>query len=266
MYKIRSTNALLLGIFILGLTACSTYQKVPYFRNIPADSSVYARGSMIPTVDYQALKIKPDDLLGITVSTLDNSTAILSDAGVRPQGAPGGAIASQPGNGFLVSAAGTVELPLLGSLQVAGYTTEQVKEWIRTKAAKYYKDPVVSVRLMNFKVTVLGEVARPGSYFINGEKATLLDALGLAGDLTIYGNRQNVLLLRDSGGKQKSVRFNLNDGQALTSPYLYLQQNDVVYIEPGKAKAAANNAGRTQTIAIVGSIVSVLIVALTRFR
>ncbi len=257
---------LLLGAFILGLTACKTYQKVPYFRNIPADSATYARGRIIPTVAYQALKIKPDDLLGITISTLDNSTAVLTETTARPQSAPGAAMMPQAGSGFLVSAAGTVELPLLGSLLVSGYTTEQVKEQIRARAAKYYKDPVVSVRIMNFKVTVLGEVGHPGTYFVSGEKATLLDALGLAGDLTIYGNRRNVLLLRDSGGKQKSIRFNLNDGQVLTSPYLYLQQNDVVYVEPGKAKAAANNAARTQTIAIIGSAISVLIVALTRFR
>ena len=264
MYKMRRINALLLGTLILGLSACKMYQTVPYFRNIPADNTAYSQGRMIPTVDYQALKIKPDDLLGITIHTLDNSTAMLSETTGRSQNVPG--TAAQAGSGFLVSAAGTVELPLLGTLQVSGSTTEQVKALVQAKAAAYYKDPVVSVRLMNFKVTVLGEVGRPGTYFVNGEKATLLDALGLAGDLTIYGNRQNVLLLRDSGGKQKSVRFNLNDGQALTSPYLYLQQNDVVYIEPRKAKAAANNAARTQTIAIVGSVISVLIVALTRFR
>ncbi|MCD2425452.1 polysaccharide biosynthesis/export family protein [Niabella pedocola] len=265
MYKIRSTTAILLGAFMLALTACKTYQKVPYFRNIPADSSVYSQGRVIPTVSYQALKIKPDDLLGITITTLDNSTAVLTEAVTRPQSGPGGVV-SQAGNGFLVSAAGTIELPLLGTLQVSGSTTEQIKTQIQARAITYYKNPVVNVRLMNFKVTVLGEVGRPGTYFVNGEKATLLDALGLAGDLTIYGNRRNVLLLRDADGKQKSIRFDLNNGQALTSPYLYLQQNDVVYVEPGKAKAAANNAARTQTIAIVGSIISVLIVALTRIR
>ncbi len=257
---------MLLGSFVLALTACTTYQKVPYFRNIPADSSAYAQGRVIPTVDYQALKIKPDDLLGITISTLDNSTSVLTETGARSQAVPGTSMASAGGNGFLVSAAGTIDLPLLGTLQVSGRTTEQIRAQVQTKAATYYKNPVVSVRLMNFKVTVLGEVGRPGTYFVNGEKATLLDALGLAGDLTIYGNRQNVLLLRDAEGKQKSIRFDLNSGQALTSPYLYLQQNDVVYVEPGKAKAAANNAARTQTFAIIGSIVSVLIVALSRVR
>lgn len=257
---------MLFGILALGLTACNVYRTVPYFRNIPADSTTYTQGRMIPTVAYQALKVKPDDLLGITISTLDNSTAVLTEAATRQQGTPGAAMAPQAGSSFLVSAAGTVELPLLGTLQVSGLTTEQVKELVQAKAATYYKNPVVSIRVMNFKVTVLGEVGHPGTYFVNGEKATLLDALGLAGDLTIYGNRQNVLLLRDSEGKQKSVRFNLNDGQALSSPYLYLQQNDVVYVEPRKAKAAANNAARAQTIAIVGSVISVLIVALTRIR
>ncbi|MCF3112113.1 polysaccharide biosynthesis/export family protein [Niabella sp. CC-SYL272] len=265
MYKIRRTNAILVGALVLALTACKTYQKVPYFRNIPADSSAYSSGRLIQTVDYRALKVKPDDLLGITISTLDNSAAMLTETATRLQGATG-AIASQAGNGFLVSEAGTIELPLLGTLQVEGLTTAQIKTQIQAKAAMYYKNPVVSVRLLNFKITVLGEVSRPGTYFVTGEKATLLDALGLAGDLTIYGNRQNVLLLRDVDGKQRTIRFDLNSGQALTSPYLYLQQNDVVYVEPGKAKAAANNAARTQTFAIIGSIVSVLIVALSRVR
>ena len=122
----------------------------------------------------------------------------------------------------------------------------------------------MQVRFANFKITVLGEVNRPATYTVPNEKVTVLDALGLAGDLTIYGKRENVLLVRDQGGQKELVRLNLNESEVFSSSYFYLRQNDVIYVEPGKAKAAANNAARTQAFAIIGSVLSVLIVALTR--
>src|SRR5690606_13432793 len=155
---------------------------------------------------------------------------------------------------------------LIGKVQVVGLTTYQAREKITKLAEQYYKDPTVQVRFANFKVTVLGEVTRPATYTVPNEKVTVLDALGLAGDMTIYGKRENVLLVREQNGQKELVRLNLNDSEVFSSPYFYLRQNDVIYIEPGKAKAAANNAARTQTFAIIVSLVSVLIEAVRTLR
>src|SRR5690606_18429708 len=142
----------------------------------------------------------------------------------------------------------------LGKVPVKGLTTYQARERIAVKAAEFYKEPTVEVRFANFKITVLGEVSRPATYTLPNEKVSVLDALGLAGDLTIYGKRENVLLVREHDGQKELVRLNLNDSGLFQSPYFYLRQNDVLYVEPGKAKAAANNAARTQTFAMVGSV------------
>src|SRR5690606_4108361 len=120
------------------------------------------------------------------------------------------------------------------------------------------------VRFANPKIPGSGEVAMHATYTVTNEKVTLLDAIGLAGDLTIYGKRENVMLIRENNGEKEFVRFDLNSYDTFKSPYFYLQQNDVIYVEPGKGKVAANNAARTQTITLIGSIVSVLIVAFSR--
>jgi len=174
-------------------------------------------------------------------------------------------VGNQVISGFLVDKDGFIQMTLLGKIKVGGLTTYQVRDKITELASQYYKNPTVQVRFANFKITVLGEVTRPATYTVPNEKVTVLDALGLAGDLTIYGKRENVLLVRDQQGQKELVRLNLNDSEVFRSPYFYLRQNDVLYVEPGKAKAAANNAARTQTFAIIGSLLSVLIVAVSRW-
>jgi polysaccharide export outer membrane protein len=147
---------------------------------------------------------------------------------------------------------------------VQGKTTDSVREEIKNKAAAYYKDPVVNVRFANFRVTVLGEVNKPSTYDMPNEKVTLLDALGAAGDLTIYGKRENVLLIRNKDGKKEFVRFNLNQSNLFTSPYFYLHQGDVVYVEPNKAKVASTDLTQVKRISIMASVLSLLIVAVSR--
>ncbi|MNR15448.1 SLBB domain protein [compost metagenome] len=122
----------------------------------------------------------------------------------------------------------------------------------------------MQVRYANFKVTVLGEVARPASYVLPNEKVSLLDALGMAGDLTIFGKRENILLIRDIDGKKEFARLDLNSSQVFNSPFYYLKQNDVIYVEPNKGKAASLNQARTQTFAVIGTALSVLIVLFSR--
>jgi polysaccharide export outer membrane protein len=166
--------------------------------------------------------------------------------------------------GYLVDNEGFVELPVAGKVKVEGLTTAQAKEQIRSKAATYYKNPIINVQIANFKVTVVGEVLRPGAYLINGERATLLDALGQAGDLTIYGMRQNVLLSRKEGNKQKMVRFDLTSTDIYDSPYFYLKQGDMIYVTPSKAKANSADGTLTRTYALISSTLALLVVLATR--
>jgi polysaccharide export outer membrane protein len=129
---------------------------------------------------------------------------------------------------------------------------------------KYVKNPIVNVKFNNFKVTVLGEVLKPATYIMPTEKVTVLDALGQAGDLTIYGRRENILVIRDSLDKKNMVHLNLNSKDIMSSPYFYLQPNDVIYVEPNKSKAASTDAVRNRNITIIASVLSLLIVVATR--
>ena len=249
-------------VLLLLISSCSV-KKIVYFNDLPADTTRILKQAAAFTEPV----IQTDDILNITIQTLDPTTAAVANQSVAVQ-AVGASSASNVGNqvitGFLVDKDGYVNMTLLGKVQIAGLTTYQAREKITVLAAQYYKDPTVQVRFANFKITVLGEVTRPATYTVPNEKVTVLDALGLAGDLTIYGKRENVLLIRDQGKEKELVRLNLNDSDVFHSPYFYLKQNDVIYVEPGKGKAAANNVARTQTFAMVGTILSFLIVAITR--
>jgi polysaccharide export outer membrane protein len=145
-------------------------------------------------------------------------------------------------------------------------TTDQVRDAVRTKAAEFYKDPVVNVRFANFKITVLGEVTRPASYVMPNEKITLLDAIGAAGDLTIYGRRENILLIRDNNGNKEFIRFNLNDSKIFSSPYFYLRQGDVVYVEPNKSKVVSTDVAQVRRISIMATVLTLLIVVASRVK
>ena len=252
----------LLVTLLLG--SCSV-KNVVYFKDLPQDTLKVMKAAAA----FSEPVIQSDDLLSITVQTLDPTTSSIANQTEAVQ-AVGASSASNVGNqvisGFLVDKNGFVHMTLLGKVKVAGLTTYQARELITEKAQEFYRDPTVQVRFANYKITVLGEVTRPATYTVPNEKVTVLDALGLAGDMTIYGQRENVLLIREENGQKAMVRLNLADSDLFQSPYYYLRQNDVIYVEPGKAKAAANNASRTQTYAIAGSVLSVLIILLTRWR
>lgn len=228
--------------------SCSNYKKIAYFRDLQ-DST---KSQTIAEVGYTELKIKADDILSITIQTIDpaNTTSVNSS--------------STEISGFLVDKDGVIELPMLGKLKVLNLTTIEVREVIRAKASLYYKEPTVQVRFTNFKITVLGEVARPAPYILPNEKITVLDAIGLAGDLTVFGKRENIMLIRENNGKKDVYRFNLNSSETFKSPAFYLHQNDIIYVESHKAKAATLNAGTGQTIGIVVSIISLFAILASR--
>ncbi|RZJ20269.1 MAG: hypothetical protein EON51_15550 [Acinetobacter sp.] len=265
MYKsyflsyLRSLFAL---TFLALLSSCATTKKVSYFQDIPLTGASQVKSM----AQFTEPLIQNDDILSIQIFSIDpQSTQVVNQA--SSLSALGGNSANNSNQliaGFLVDKNGEVELVGLGKLKLAGLTTYQAKNLIRDKAEGLYKKPSVEVRFVNFKVTVLGEVNRPAVYTMPNEKVTFLDALGLAGDMTIFGKRENVLLIRSQDGKKEFIRFDMNSSDFINSPYFFLKQNDVIYVEPNKGKAATLNAARTQTYAIIGSALSVLVVLFTR--
>ena len=242
-------------------TSCKSYKDIPYFSSIPSDDSVYVKGFDIEGAKYEPLLIKPDDILQVNIDIMDNKLSAVtaqSNASASLDAETRGA------TGYLVDQNGEINLPLLGIVKAAGKTTNQIKEEIQEKAASIYRNPVVNVRLSNFAISVLGEVNKPGTYFIKGERASILDALGLAGDMTIYGRRDNVMLLRKTDNGQKIYRFDLNDEYALSLPFFYLQQNDVLYVQPSNAKAAQTDSQRMQWLSITASLATVIAVFASR--
>src|SRR5690606_26068879 len=185
-------------LLLLVFSSCSV-KKIVYFNDLPADTTRILKQAAAFTEPV----IQTDDILDITIKTLDPTTAAVANQATAVQ--TGGQNFNQLISGFLVDKEGYVHMTLLGKVEVAGLTTYQARERITALAAQFYKDPTVQVRFANFKVTVLGEVARPASYTVPNEKVTILDALGLAGDLTIYGKRENILLVRDQGKEKELV-------------------------------------------------------------
>jgi polysaccharide export outer membrane protein len=263
--RFRSLLVLMGSMLALFMGGCSSQKNIAYFKDVPDT----VKRQMVEMATYATPVIQPDDILQVTIQTLDPASTALMNQQNSPNwsvggtsGAAGAAGASSPG--YLVDKLGFVTLPLVGKISVKGKTTGDVQEAIRAKAAEFYKDPVVNVRFINFKVTVLGEVTKPATYVMPNEKVTLLDAIGMAGDLTIYGKRENVLLIREIEGKKEFVRFNLNSSNLFTSPYYYLQQGDVVYVEPNKSKVVSTDAARLRNITIISSVLTLLVVIFSR--
>lgn len=237
---------LLCMIVLTALTgACTSYKKVPYLQN-----SETVDLSQLPKSLYDA-KIMPKDLLTITVSTTDPEAAVPFNLTIQtPYGINGNQnTTSQPTlQQYLVDNEGNIDFPVLGKLHIGDMTKTDVEKMIQQKLQPYLKEtPIVNVRMVNYKISVLGEVTRPGTFTVSNEKVNIFEALALAGDMTIWGQRDNVKLMReDSQGERKIVELDLNDANVVGSPYFYLQQNDVVYVTPNQKKAKNSDVG-TQT-------------------
>lgn len=230
--------------FCLG--SCSSTKNVAYFQN---SSDVVLDGSKVL---YDA-RIMPKDLLTITVSTTDPEAAIPFNMTVQTSVNRTASTTSQPTlQNYLVDNEGYIEFPRIGRVHLGGLTKSEAENVILEKIMPYMSEserPIVTVRMINYKISVLGEVARQGMYTVTNEKINILEALAMAGDMTIYGVRDNVKLIREDAMGQKSIHvLNLNDANLINSPYYYLQQNDVVYVEPNKVKAQNSSVGSMTTL------------------
>lgn len=232
--------------------ACISPKKMVYFQDV---EGVETNETI---VNYEP-KIQVDDLLIINVSAIDGEAAIPFNLYETPIVV--GVVSNPIPFKYLVNADGEINFPVLGTIKVKGLSTKKLTAYLTKTLAGYLKSPIVNVRLTNFKVTVLGEVKSPGSYTIPNERISIIEAIGLAGDLTIQGLRSTVLLIREQEGERKFVTIDLTNKELFNSPYFYLAQNDVIYIEPNKTKLNSSVIG--SNTGVILSSVSILITLLT---
>ena len=245
-------------IIVILISSCTNTKKFIYFNNV--QDTVYSSN-----FNTSAYLIKPNDILSISISSLNNeASAIFNPDNAQNQGRSTTVTGTQTeAGGYLVSNSGTIQLPLLGKIQAAGITKEELKNTITNLilSKKLLIDPIVEIRFLNYEVTVIGEVAHPTVITVPSERISLLKALGLAGDLTIYGRRDNVLLIREENGKKRTRHIDLTSSNFLNSPYYYLQPNDVVYITPNKAKiATASNTSQYLPVILSGLTVAIILI------
>jgi polysaccharide biosynthesis/export protein len=259
MMPLKVKAIVLIILFSIYSSACTNTKQSTYFGGVGTSEFTSKVENLEPI-------LQPNDLLNITVSSLNPTASELfnvsSSEGIRASSATN-TIAQSPG--FLIDQEGYINFPFLGKIKAAGLTKKEFQEGIQREIGqrKLLMDPIVDVRYLNYKVSVLGEVARPSVFTVPNEKLTLLEALGLAGDLTIFASRHNVLLIREEHGVKKLIRIDLTTDELLTSPYYYLKSNDIVYVEPNKAKISAASSTR-QWLPIVLSSLTFVVVSIDR--
>ena len=258
-----------LATFPLIFSSCVTRKHITYFQDLDASKvdTVHVNRktddgmSKLRSGVYEA-KIMPGDILGIQVSSVNpEATAMFSFYGsARLSGSSDPNLASQSA-GYLVDAQGSIQFPILGNVSVIGKTTIEIRSQIQELLAKYLENPIVSVRFLNFKIMLMGDVLKPGIYTFPSERVTLFEAITAAGDLTIFGNRKNIQLIRELNGKNQVIRIDLTDKNVLSTKFMYLMPNDIIYIEPGNGKiASADNLYRILPLLVTGlNIIALLI-------
>jgi len=253
--------------------SCATKRNLVYFSNLP-DSTLYQEA----IVNQIQPKIQSGDVLAIKVTTLNPESNILYSNGSVPvsnlndnSGQSLGAMPTSANSysklvdGYMVDNDGNVNFPVLGKIEIAGLTVEEAQQKMTELITKTDKGVIVNISIQNYKVTVIGEVTRPGSFLIANDKVNVLEALGMAGDMTPYAVRDNVLVIREKNGQRTAQRLNLNDKAIFKSSFFYLQQNDVVYVQPeNKLKASQADTRYIRLIPIITATISALAIVLSR--
>jgi len=244
------TNIIAIACTIVLFANCKTPQRTIYFNeNVPNDASV-----QVQKIDrIKEPIVQPDDILAVTITTISSITektplTIFSEGGTTygitattGAGGPAMGATGAGGNAYLVDADGYMDFPVLGKVKAAGLTVRQVKDLLAQKLKDYVKDPVVEARIINYKVTVLGEVNHPGFVIAPNQKINILDALAASGDIPITGRKDNVLIIRETEGTREFAHLNLNSINVFSSPYYNLKQNDIVYVSPSRIRRQQSN-------------------------
>lgn len=242
----------LIVLLCLLFAACTSKKKVVYFNAAEAIKNADSNKNYNPV-------FCKDDLLAITVSGIDpeaakpfNLPAVNNSSNVSAYTSG----AASPA-GYLVDSEGHIDLPVIGKFKIAGLNRMEATDQLKEKLKLYLNNPIINIRILNFKVTVLGDVKSPGTFTIPNERVTLLEALGIAGDLNITAKRKNVLVIRDADGKKTETRIDLTSKELFSSSVYYLNQNDVIYIEPNRAKMNSSVVNASN-VGIVISVISLL--------
>ena len=236
-------------LVLLSIMSCSSRRNLVYFSNMTS-------ASVLNSVPETRVILNEHDIVSVAVNSR-NFESNKRFIGYRNEISDGTA----KKEGYRVDTQGQIQLPFIGDFKIAGLTVEQAQKEIATELSKQIDNPVVDVQLLNFKITVIGEVNKPGAFVIDDERINLLEALGLAGDLTAYGKRENILLIRNENGAKTINRLNLNDTNTLSSPFFNLKQNDIVYVEPDKSKAFEVSKNARTIPMIIASISAAAVVA-----
>lgn len=253
-----------LFIFLLLFSSCSQKRNLVYFSDL-GDTAAYQSAIL----QNNQPTIQAGDILAINVSTLNPESNLLFNAGTLQslegdKGSNSINVNSAANNqGYLVDPQGQINFPVIGKISLGGKTKEQATDYMVEQLQNYVKNPIVNIRFLNFRVTVVGEVNKPSTFILPNDRINLVEALGLAGDMTLYGKRENILLIREEKGKRTMVRLDLNKKETMNSEYFYLKQNDIVYVEPDKMKEKQATMN-IRTISIIASFTSVAIVAISR--
>ena len=259
MKKIFVRLSILLVLLVVSAASCSTYKKINYIQDAQLDTA-------LTMIANQGILIQPMDMISIVVSSRDPELArIYNLPVVTYQAGSESSVSSfnQRLIGYSVDNDGNIQFPELGTIHVAGLNRWQLAELIREKLSSLVKDAVVTVQFMNFKISVTGEVTSPGVFDISGDKITIFEAISLARNLTIYGRRDGVYVIREQNGSRTIYQVDLRTVDMFNSPAYYLQQNDVVYVEPNKVRAGQStiNENNLKSVSLwvsIGSFLSTL--------
>ena len=259
MKKIFVRLSILLAFLVVSAASCSTYKKINYIQDAQLDTA-------LTMIAYQGILIQPMDMISIVVSSRDPELARIYNLPVVTYQAGSESSVSNFNQrliGYSVDNDGNIQFPELGTIHVAGLNRWQLAELIREKLSSLVKDAVVTVQFMNFKISVTGEVTSPGVFDISGDKITIFEAISLARNLTIYGRRDGVYVIREQNGSRTIYQVDLRTVDMFNSPAYYLQQNDVVYVEPNKVRAGQStiNENNLKSVSLwvsIGSFLSTL--------
>jgi polysaccharide export outer membrane protein len=248
-----------LCLLLVGITSCTSYKKVPYLQTGEKGGEI----DLVTLYKENTVRFQPDDVLSIVVNVVgEQSVAYDYNLPLQPAATTDNSSESFVNQGvgrqtYMVNKAGEIDFPVLGAIKVSGYTQAELERYLKESLNYSLKNPVVTVRLVNFKISIVGEVNRPGQYNVSRDHVNILEALALAGDMTVYGKRDDVRVIREMpDGELKMVVLDISKIEAASSPYFYLHQNDQIYVVPNSVKARSADIG-SQT-SIIFSVVGVL--------
>jgi len=271
------TYSLVILCVWLSCSSCGNTRSLIYMQGkfdtaalskVPVKEPVFQKGDIVSIVVYsdnpEATRIYNQTLIAAPSSTLSTGAETGTTGGQTGAQTIGGV--NPTSGGYLVDENGNIQFQGLGVIHIEGLTRNALRDTLDARLKNFLVHPYYSIRFLNYKFTMLGEIARPGIYSIPGEKVSLLEALGMAGDMTFYGRRDNILVMRVNNGKREWARLDITRPDVIGSPYFYLQSNDVVIIEPTKKKVAASDQVTIRNISIATSIVSTIAILYSIFR